>query len=437
MLRISKISAKGLPDADDGAGVDGGASDPYIVFTLRLGDVGSFTSRTRTKTGRNVEWKKPVDIHVPSKKLGRQAELEVVCWDEDTNDADDLMGTITVPLTKNRGHERNTPVPGHGKLYDFRMSFFWQFYDLTAAEEDSASNDGAQNLGPHVDMLAFLRVMGPGGFRRNGFMSARRRIEAAEGEEPEELTPRDLLFAPPWAPVPQRALEETRQARGSVGATSLPQRARPCTPPRSLPLAEASMDAAAACSGEAGVPAKPHVSQRRLTDPRAGETASSPPRAVLSAAFDGSVSRVAAWLDHGGSVDAQYVGGVTLLMQASGAGHAKLVAELLRRGATVDAVDKWGRTALASALATGQNADTVRVLRCAGAQPELVAPAVLAAARMTAPDCVRALDEAPTTTRQKLTELWKAAAAQERLGGADRPTQQTHGHAPRTTLAHS
>ena len=129
---------RACPTADDGAGIDSGASDPYVVFHLRLGDGrGSYTARTRTKTGRNVEWKKPVEICVPFTKLGQQASLEVVVWDEDTNDADDLMGTITVPLTRTRGHERNTPVPGAGKLYDFRMSFSqYLFFEYTYAQTE-------------------------------------------------------------------------------------------------------------------------------------------------------------------------------------------------------------------------------------------------------------------------------------------------------------
>ena len=140
------------------------------------------------------------------------------------------------------------------------------------------------------------------------------------------------------------------------------------------------------------------------------------PHAVLSAAFDGSTPRVAAWLDAGGSVDAQYAGGMTLLMQASGAGHAKLAAELIRRGASVDEADHYGRTALACAVATGHDPDTVRVLVSAGAQTELIAPAMLAVARMTNPGCACVLEEALALTRRRLTAFWNAAAAEERDG---------------------
>ena len=92
-----------------------------------------------------------------------------------------------------------------------------------------------------------------------------------------------------------------------------------------------------------------------------------------------------------------------------------LVADaLLRRGATVDAVDAWGRTALARAVAESHSPDLVRLLLRSGAQRALIGPELLAVARLTSPECARALDESISAGAKRMTEFWRSAEAVER-----------------------
>ena len=122
---------------------------------------------------------------------------------------------------------------------------------------------------------------------------------------------------------------------------------------------------------------------------------------LLKAVFDGDLETVTMWLEGGGKVNAAY-DGATLLIHASSVGQALVVELLIRHGARIEATDKYGRTALACALAEGNEPDVVRLLLRAGAQKSLVDPGILAVSRVTARECFRVLDEPPG----KLTEFY-------------------------------
>ena len=178
-LIISKISARGLPDADAESmrvgdvkrgkdrAMDGGSSDPYIKFELKWhGQVFSARTPTVPNGGRNVDWKSALRIPLPSSALGDQATLVASVWDDDGHDSDDQMGSVEVELQREHGEQRNLRVEGRGKLYDFKISFEWQFVDLNSAPREahplSAPTTRMRSVGPHVDMNAYLSASAGG-----------------------------------------------------------------------------------------------------------------------------------------------------------------------------------------------------------------------------------------------------------------------------------
>ena len=175
LFTITKISAKGLPDADREIG--GGTSDPYVVFNLQNGTKKS-SARTKTmQNARNVLW--PDSLKLPFSAPGSDFDSTLhISVIEDTNDADDIMGTVEV-LLSGRGGKVLQVVDGKDSLYSFQLSFEYAF-----AQEAAASQ---VPTGPPVP-LAVLAVppsratpaITASGFRRKGFMTARRLREERE-----------------------------------------------------------------------------------------------------------------------------------------------------------------------------------------------------------------------------------------------------------------
>lgn len=87
------------------------------------------------------------------------------------------------------------------------------------------------------------------------------------------------------------------------------------------------------------------------------------PDALCSAAHRGDCPPVREWLVAGGDVNATdaYMNG-TMLMAAAACRHVELVKLLLAHGARVDAVDRWGCTALSSACCSLEHQPTRRQL---------------------------------------------------------------------------
>jgi ankyrin repeat protein len=88
------------------------------------------------------------------------------------------------------------------------------------------------------------------------------------------------------------------------------------------------------------------------------------------AALDGRIERVRSSLDQGATPDAVDPDGRTALMMAAYNGHTETVKMLLDCGARVDATDRVGRTALMYA-ASGPFAATVQLLITRGADPNI------------------------------------------------------------------
>jgi len=88
------------------------------------------------------------------------------------------------------------------------------------------------------------------------------------------------------------------------------------------------------------------------------------------AALDGRIERVRSSLDQGATPDAIDPDGRTALMMAAYNGHTETVKLLLGRGAKVNEVDLTGRTAMMYA-ASGPFASTVKLLIARGADPNI------------------------------------------------------------------
>ena len=145
-VRFSNLAAYKLPDADPEAGQ--GSSDPYIVFIVRY-DGKNYRGRTTTIQNpprKDVTWKdESVTVAIPADISLEGSSLEVQVWDEDdavwreregrmVND-DDLMGVV--PHVTHNGRTgleldgrtfTKLDVHGHGKLYDFKISFTYEVY---------------------------------------------------------------------------------------------------------------------------------------------------------------------------------------------------------------------------------------------------------------------------------------------------------------------
>ena len=83
--------------------------------------------------------------------------------------------------------------------------------------------------------------------------------------------------------------------------------------------------------------------------------------AAHAAASDGELEKVERWLDDGGSAEASTPEGMTLLMAAWE--HVPVLHLLLRRSASIDAQDSFGRTALMFAAREGEHGSVVHLLR--------------------------------------------------------------------------
>ena len=134
---------------------------------------------------------------------------------------------------------------------------------------------------------------------------------------------------------------------------------------------------------------------------------------LCSAAHRGDCPRVREWLAAGGDVNATdvHMNG-TMLMAASACRHVELVNLLLAHGARVDAIDRWGCTALSSACCSLEHQPTrkqlagdavsispremvVQLLLTAGAEPDhqdsLGLSALMVACVSGEADCIKIL----------------------------------------------
>ena len=91
---------------------------------------------------------------------------------------------------------------------------------------------------------------------------------------------------------------------------------------------------------------------------------------LLRASLIGDLEAVRAFLSHGASVNAVDNNGRTALMEAVFAGQLETIRELLDRGADVNAQDNDGWAALMEAGAKGR-LDIVRILLAHGADPRV------------------------------------------------------------------
>lgn len=122
-IRITKVGARALPDADPEMGE--GSSDPYVVFIL-YNEKGREQSKARTRTllncSRNPTWPDEVLLSLPQGFAPGSGSLGVEVWDEDTKDADDFMGQVKpLKMTAERGIFAGLDVQGHGSLHDFKV----------------------------------------------------------------------------------------------------------------------------------------------------------------------------------------------------------------------------------------------------------------------------------------------------------------------------
>lgn len=125
--------------------------------------------------------------------------------------------------------------------------------------------------------------------------------------------------------------------------------------------------ALAGCSDRPAPPAAPAVAP---STPRATATAAPSPTALHEAALRGDVAAVQSALAAGLDVNGVDEDGRTALMLAAFDGHTEVVDLLLRRGARVDTQDGAGRTALMYA-ASGPNTPTVQRLLAAAPTVDL------------------------------------------------------------------
>merc|ERR1712185_361470 len=97
-----------------------------------------------------------------------EAVLKVTVWDDDTRDADDQLGTVLIPINGGGGELRRV-VPGRGKLYDFQISFAYSFRPSVAAPVARPPTKLMPRTLPRSSAPPL-----PSGFKRGGFMAARR-----------------------------------------------------------------------------------------------------------------------------------------------------------------------------------------------------------------------------------------------------------------------
>jgi hypothetical protein len=108
-LRLSDMKGYNLEEMD--SQMFGGGSDPYVVVTtdppsllLRKGRVVTYNEGVRSsviKHDLNPVWKDVLSLQLASVDvtgLSKNASLIISVWDEDTYNADDLIGVVSLPL---------------------------------------------------------------------------------------------------------------------------------------------------------------------------------------------------------------------------------------------------------------------------------------------------------------------------------------------------
>jgi len=218
-IRITKVGARALPDADPEMGE--GSSDPYVVFIL-YNEKGREQSKARTRTllncSRNPTWPDEVLLSLPQGFAPGSGSLGVEVWDEDTKDADDFMGQVSKPLklTAEGGNFVGLDVQGHGALHDFKVSFRYVF-ELPDVEDEAPTE--------HRPPRPLESYLFNEAFRHTSFMQARRGHEDHEGAQQQETRP--------WTP---RSHRRTGFMAARQQCSSRPdEHRRHCSPPRLAP----------------------------------------------------------------------------------------------------------------------------------------------------------------------------------------------------------
>ena len=188
---IYDISATGLPDGDRKMGQ--GCTDPYMVITLHQGkEVRS--ARTKTVPNvRNVKWHEALTLPVVLQGDELEAELVVRIMDDDSaqNEVDDEIGKVHIPINSKKGRVLRV-CNGNGFLYAFQVSFSYEYRPFQVARLTSRSSSGysprRRSYMVPLRLPTLLFVPGESavvdcGFRRGGFMRARREREEREKQQ--------------------------------------------------------------------------------------------------------------------------------------------------------------------------------------------------------------------------------------------------------------
>ena len=128
---FSRISARGVPQADEGRST---LSDPYVLFEVvreREGDARYGAGRTEAILGTETPaWEQPVRLVLPA---GSDAALEargrprvrISVYDKDRATADELLGSaeLNLKLLGDGGEVTDLTMGGGGRFPDFSISF--------------------------------------------------------------------------------------------------------------------------------------------------------------------------------------------------------------------------------------------------------------------------------------------------------------------------